>query len=190
MKRFVIVVVLSVLATVVFASGTGEDSLTGTWYGGSVKEDHMGWKYMYTFTPVGRNQWSVLVDPAYNPELWGSPVSTKWTGGIVKIDDGYRMRIMMMYQPDVNIPPMEHPVVVAYEATVELTGENELQLTYVFGAEYRLEQRPFVDTPVDVYKGPGDPVTLASVISHWLTLAFVSAAKSVSLLMSEPVGAE
>ena len=159
MKRFVIVVVLSVLATTAFASGTGEDSLTGTWYGGSVKEDHMGWKYMYTFTPVGKDQWSVLVDPAYNSEIWGSPINTKWTGGVVKIGDGYRMRIMMMNQPDVNAPPMEHPVVIAYQATVEMNGENELKLTYVFGAAYRLEQRPFIDAPIDVMKNLDDPTT-------------------------------
>jgi hypothetical protein len=170
MKKSLVIIAAVVFLTfvstvIVFAGGTkgeeGEaDPLRGTWYGGSEKENHAGWKYQYTFIPTGPDRWTVIGDGAYNIEIWGNPIGTKWTGAIHKTPNGYRMRIMMMSQPDANIPPMEHPIVIAYQASIDIVSDSEITLTYRFGASYKLEQKPFIDAPIEVYKSLDDPTTV------------------------------
>ena len=153
MKRiFLILVVLAIAVTGVFASGTrsksGEaDPLCGTWYGGDPNPDLIGYKYHYSFIPTGPDRWYIMAQGIYNPDSLGAAVMSKWTGEVVRSGGVYEMRIMVMTTTDPVDPPDEFPIIMAARGWITVNLENEIETSYDQWGAYTWGTTPFVDEP-------------------------------------------
>ena len=165
MKRFALILLLGVLAVGgLSAMAEKEDAITGAWYGGSTFPDHAGFKYLYTFSPIGPDRWQVLCFPASNPAAYGPfALMTPFGGEIVKTVSGYEMRILSLGTATAEVPPKDLPMVVGARAILTVVGPNEIKLVYDTAGMYAWGKVPFVDSPVGwAYRpGNGGPVAEA-----------------------------
>jgi hypothetical protein len=173
MKRtFLILVVLAIAATGVFASGTrsksGEaDPLCGSWYGGSDNPDHAGYKYHYTFIPTGPGRWYVMAQGLYTPATFGGALSSDWTGEVLRSGDAYEIRLFSMMTNDPVDPPDELPTVIGGRGWLTITSENQATIEYDFSAFYAWGKTPFVDEPA--VRGITPDATVKEVIHRMRT---------------------
>jgi hypothetical protein len=160
-RTAVLVCVLASIAAVpLFAAGTQEDSVTGTWFGGSSNEENAGYKYQYTFIRNGQNSYYATADGAYNPDSLGAAVATTWTGELLSGEDGsYTIRLIALTTNDPEEPPEELPVILAVEGSLEMNGTGEMTIRYHYFAAHEWGTVPFVDEPVQWMLPPGsDPI--------------------------------
>lgn len=153
--------VLAVVAAVpLFAAGSQEESVTGTWFGGSSNEENAGYKYQYTFIKNGPDSYYATADGAYNPDSLGAAVATNWTGELMKNEDGsYTIRLISLTTNDPVEPPEELPSILAVEGTVQMNGNEEMTIRYHYFAMHDWDTVPFMDKPVQWMLPPGsDPI--------------------------------
>ena len=142
-----------------FAESDRNCTQTGTWYGGSYRQDHEGYKYQYTFIPTKpRSRFSVMADGVYNPDsLGGAAVATTWTGEMVRKPSGdsddandnsaYEIRLIALTTMDAIEPPEELPMIWAVKGDVKFDGCNTIVIEYDWFGIYPWDKVPFVDEP-------------------------------------------
>ena len=165
MKNFVsttlLLCVLTVIATApLFAAGSQEGSMTGSWFGGSSNQENAGYKYQYTFIKNGPNSYYATADGAYNPDSLGAAVATNWTGELIEGEDGsYTIRLIALTTNDPVEPPEELPTILAVEGALEMNGAEKMTIRYHYFAAHEWGTEPFVDKPVQWMLPPGsDPI--------------------------------
>ena len=157
MKRVLLVVLLGLVAvsSPLWASGSGEDELSGTWFGGSTNPDHEGFKYKYVFVPTGPDRWCLIANGAYSPDSIGAQVATPWSGEVFASDDGYEMRLIALTTNDPVHPPEELPTIQAVRGYLSIDEAGVGHITYDLYALYGWDQIPFVDEPSAWVLEPG-----------------------------------
>ena len=142
-----------------FAESDRKCTHTGTWYGGSYRQDHEGYKYQYTFIPTKpKGRFSAMADGVYNPDtLGGAAVATTWTGEMVRkskrdSDDGndgaaYEIRLIALTSTDPYEPPEVLPMIWAVKGYVKFDGCDTLIIRYDWFGIYSWYKVPFVDEP-------------------------------------------
>jgi hypothetical protein len=160
-KKLITFVLLAIIAVGSLAANAlrENDPISGTWYGGSTFEGHLGYKYQYVFSPIARGRWQLLGAGAYGPDTFGAAVKTFWSGEIRKIGDSYELRLMCLTSTDANEPPEVLPKIPAGRAIVTLLGPDEMKLEYDTAGMWSWGTTVFVDEPeVWMYKpGSGGP---------------------------------
>ena len=170
MKRLGVIVLTSVFFMLasfgsVLAGGAHGDrcSPTGTWYGGSYRLEHAGYKYQYSFVPSGQGLYFAMADGVYNPDTLMAAVATTWTGVLQwkrdgdddeyddaykKSEGGYEIRLIALTSNDPIDPPEELPMIWAVRGDLLIKDCHTITIEYDWFAIYEWDQVPFVDEPV------------------------------------------
>ena len=173
-KRTILLVILTLVVTTAWASGTGPCSPAGTWRGGSSYDpagdpyDDLGVRYVMTIVPIERGRFSVLWEGSYViPPDYAR--MTQYSGELVKQSDGrYECIGMAYFNTSTTFPPDSLPQVWVIHGYMEELDCNTVKCTYDTFNVYDWHSEPYVDPPlfqpaevpiVEIYKrftGPTD----------------------------------